>query len=393
MNQMPEAGVSHRPVSPARLPPLDGLRGIAILLVMLYHYEARYYPWRSGLGEPLWAVMREGWLGVDLFFVLSGFLITGILYDSKPDPGYFRNFYARRTLRIFPLYYAYLIAVFLIGPALPHIAVWQTGTAFEVQVWFWSYLSNLLIGVRGWAASPNLVAHFWSLAVEEQFYLVWPAVVLFSGRRTLVWICLACVAGALALRTGLRLGHVPWVANYVLTPARVDSLAMGALVALAVRGAGGLARVARFARPFAIVMAIVFFALFHWRGLVDAEDEVIGTAGLTVCALLFAGCIAVAVTERPGSLVYRALTIRALTMVGKFSYAMYVLHVAARRAMDELGFSLAALDAIIGWSPAAHAVHILANVLVTFGLAALSWHILEAPFLQLKNRFRSVQRQ
>jgi len=228
------------------LPTLDGLRGIAILLVTLFHYEVREWPWRAGFAAPLWTVVREGWLGVDLFFVLSGFLITGILVDTKSNQGYFRNFYARRTLRIFPLYFAYLAAVFLILPVLPRIAAWQAETPFDTQLWFWSYLCNLVISLRGWGASPQLVSDTWSLAVEEQFYLIWPAVVLLSSRRTLVGICLACIVGAIAFRTGLRLAHVPWVANVVLTPARMDSLTMGALVALAVRGPSGLARVARF---------------------------------------------------------------------------------------------------------------------------------------------------
>ena len=220
-----------------------------------------------------------------------------------------------------------------------------------------------------------------------------PAVVFVCSRRVLVGICVACVLGAIAFRTGLRLAHVPWVANFVLTPARVDSLAMGALVALAVRSPAGLARMARFARPVAMAAAVAFVAMYYWRGLVDASDNVIGTVGLSVCALLFAAVVAVAVTERPGSPIYRALTIRALTAVGKYSYAMYVFHFAVRMVMDELGFSLESLDARIGWRPAAHAAYILANALATFGVAALSWRVLEAPFLRLKDRFRNGQRQ
>jgi len=373
---------------PARLPTLDGLRGIAIFLVMLLHYEVRWWPWRTDFTRPLWAVMREGWLGVDLFFVLSGFLITGILIDTKANQGYFRNFYARRTLRIFPIYFAYLAVVFLILPALPRIAAWQAETPFATQIWFWSYLSNLLVGMHNWDASPRLVGHAWSLAVEEQFYLIWPAVVLFSSRRNLIRICLACIVGAVAFRTGLRLAHVPWVANFVLTPARMDSLAMGALVALGVRGPGGLALVARFARPGALAAAAVFVGLFAWRGLVDAEDKVMGTAGLSVCALLFAAVICVAVTEHEASLVYRALTTRVLMLVGRYSYGMYLVHVLVLAALNEFGFSLQDMEARLGWRPAAHAAYILCNCLGTFGLAALSWHLFETPFLRLKGRFR-----
>lgn len=387
LNQRPDT-VAPSSGLPARLPTLDGLRGIAILLVMLFHYEVRNWPWHSDFAYPLWAVMREGWLGVDLFFVLSGFLITGILVDTKENPGYFRNFYARRTLRIFPLYFAYLALLFLILPLLPRIAPWQAETPFATQIWFWSYLCNLLIGVQGWGASPKLAYHTWSLAVEEQFYLIWPAVVLLSSRRSLVRICVACIIGAVVFRTGLRLAHLPWVAGFVLTPARVDGLAMGALVALAVRSSGGLARVARFARPAALAAAIAFIGLFAWRGLVDAEDKVMGTLGLSVCALLFAAVVCVAVTERTGSLVYRALTPRVLLLVGRYSYGMYLIHYVVLMVLNEIGLSLQDMEARLGWRPAAHAVYILCNCLATFGLAALSWHLFEKRFLRLKDRFR-----
>ena len=381
------------PGLPSHLPPLDGLRGIAILLVMFFHYEVRSWPWKSGLAWPMWAVIREGWLGVDLFFVLSGFLITGILFDSRRSLGYFRTFYMRRTLRIFPVYYAYLVAMFVVLPALPRVVPWQAVTPFDVQIWYWSYLSNVLIALQGWQSSPSFVGHFWSLAVEEQFYLVWPMVVLRSSRRVLIWVCLGCMVGALAVRAGLKIAHVSWLANYVLTGARMDSLAMGALVAVAVRSPGGLALVTRFARPLAIVGTLAFVALFRWRGLEDSSDNAIGTVGLSVIAFFFAGIIAVAVTGRPGSLVYRALTWRVLIKVGKYSYAMYVMHYVVRLTLDATGFSLADISTRIPWSPAAHGAYVMTNTLATFGLAVLSWRLIEAPFLRLKDRFAYGPRQ
>ena len=193
------------------------LRAIAILLVMVFHYEVRDWPWRSGVAWPLWAVIREGWLGVDLFFVLSGFLITGILLDTRGLPGYFRNFYARRTLRIFPVYYGYLVAVFVL---LPPVVSSVAATPAGVQWWFWTYASNLPLGVEGWRFSPGFVSHFWSLAIEEQFYLVWPAIVLFARRRTLAWTCVACIAGALAFRLHALSAMPDPVGGYVLTVPR-----------------------------------------------------------------------------------------------------------------------------------------------------------------------------
>ena len=372
---------------PARMPAIDGLRGIAILLVMVFHYEVRDWPWRSGIAWPAWAVIREGWLGVDLFFVISGFLITGILHDSRGDPRYFRTFYMRRTLRIFPVYYAYLAGMFLVLPILPRVGDWVGTTPANVQLWFWTYTSNILIGWKGFGASPAFLNHLWSLAVEEQFYLLWPLVVLMAGRRALMAICVACIAGALAFRVGLKIADVPWIANFVLTPARIDSLAAGALVALVAREPGGWALLQRWALPATGVGLVAFVALFHWRGLVDVSDNAMRTIGLTVVAFFFAGIIASAATARAGGSLCRALTNPVLAQVGKYSYAMYVFHFAVRMALDALGLSLAMLQDVLGTQAGAHFAYVAANVLATFLVAAASWRWIESPFLRLKTRF------
>jgi peptidoglycan/LPS O-acetylase OafA/YrhL len=172
-----------RPDDRERDPRLDGVRGIAILLVLVYHLTL--YGGMAPNGPFLDRLWRT-WtlplgLGVDLFFVLSGFLITGILLDTKDGPDYFRNFYARRFLRIFPLYYATLAATFLLIPAVRLDAVW-----------YWTYLINYRFADVGWPRVAYL-GHFWTLAVEEQFYLVWPALVFFVPRRVLPWLCVAAV--------------------------------------------------------------------------------------------------------------------------------------------------------------------------------------------------------
>lgn len=376
---------------PPRMPALDGLRAIAVLLVMFHHYEVRDWPWRTGLAWPAWAVFREGWVGVDLFFVISGFLITGILHDTKGEHGFFRTFYARRTLRIFPIYYAYLLAMFVALPLLPHVSPWQAPVPASVQAWSWTYTSNILIGLHGFGASPVYVNHFWSLAVEEQFYLLWPALVFVSTRRQMIGICVGAIAVALAFRAGLKLADASWMANFALTPARIDSLALGALVALVARGPRGAELLARHARALALAGLVAFVALFQWRGLVGPDDNALRTVGYTVVAFFFAGVVAVAATARPGTLAWRLLTGRVLRQVGKYSYAMYVLHFAVRGALDLMGFSLPGLVTSLGSVAAAHAVHLLANTLATFGAAALSWHLLEGPILRLKERFPYAQ--
>jgi peptidoglycan/LPS O-acetylase OafA/YrhL len=219
------------------VPALDGIRGLAILMVMLYHLTL---PPAAAL-DRVWAgIASFGWAGVDLFFVLSGFLITGILFDAKGGKHYFRNFYARRTLRIFPLYYAVMMVLLVIVPRLPFAHAARYAAASGDQIWYWTYLSNFALGWRHeWNLGSLDLA--WSLAIEEQFYLLWPAVVFLLGRRALIGICGAVIVAALAARTALTLWGAHPIPIHVLTPCRMDSLALGALVALAARGPRGVA--------------------------------------------------------------------------------------------------------------------------------------------------------
>jgi peptidoglycan/LPS O-acetylase OafA/YrhL len=178
-----------------RIPALDGIRGLAIALVMFHHFTL-YGGMRPDfvLDKVYRHVALVGWVGVDLFFVLSGFLITGILHDSRSDRHYFRNFYMRRTLRIFPLYYGVLAATFLVLPLVLDVS----GSCRELlrdQAWYWTYLINVQIGLDYWP-SCFVLGHFWSLAVEEQFYLVWPLLLYLLGRRGMLALCVTCILGA-----------------------------------------------------------------------------------------------------------------------------------------------------------------------------------------------------
>src|SRR5688572_21342309 len=220
-----------------RIPALDGVRGLAILLVVIFHHTLMR---QETLVDRVYVnVARFGSSGVDLFFVLSGFLITGILLDSKGGSHYFRNFYIRRTLRIFPLYFAFLFYVFrvcpLIWPDTPLARMSRDAMAGTSEAWYWLYASNLLFARDETFGHPNL-AVTWSLAIEEQFYLVWPLVVALTSRRALLWTCVALMAGALTVRVWLVAVGAHWILPYVLPMCRIDALAAGALVALAVRG-------------------------------------------------------------------------------------------------------------------------------------------------------------
>ncbi len=164
------------------MPALDGVRGLAVLMVLLDHFVGDMLPPTNSVERVIVYVTAYGAYGVDLFFVLSGFLITGILYDARDKTSYFRNFYMRRFLRIFPLYYGVLALLFFVAPLIPLLQGATLDYLVERQAWAWLYGVNIYTAIRGeWALS--FINHFWSLSVEEQFYLFWPLVVYLLARR------------------------------------------------------------------------------------------------------------------------------------------------------------------------------------------------------------------
>lgn len=366
------------------IPELDGLRGIAILLVFLTHFVALQLPTGTGGvdGSVRW-VARFGWTGVDLFFVLSGFLITGILLDSKGDAHYWRNYAARRVLRIFPLYYGALLAVFVI---LPHVVHWNDpdfATLRANQLWYWTYMVNVLQAVKGGAATPLNTSHFWSLCVEEQFYLVWPAVVLVSTPRGLVRVAVAASLFGMLFRIALvSAGAKPGIA-YVLTPGHLDGLMAGATLAVAARE-GGLERFRRVAlRVFGFTSAVIL-VLAAWRGM-EYTDPVIAIAGFPLIAACY-GALLVLGTTSTGWL-GRLLRARHLRAWGKYSYGLYLLHYPLLGVLDDkLGPSLDRLT----WG-GSHLPGVLALCVVglpmSYAIAWASYNLYEKRFLALKRYF------
>jgi peptidoglycan/LPS O-acetylase OafA/YrhL len=227
------------------IPALDGIRGIAIMLVMIYHSLLFTGISTADVSDKIYyKIVNSYWLGVDIFFVLSGFLITGLLYDTRENRRFFSTFYARRSLRIFPVYYAVLFVLFWIRPffaASPQLARIST----LHQLWYWGYAANLLIAMKGWSPfSLGLLDHLWTLAVEEQFYLFWPLIVFFFRQRTLIIISAVGIIASLGLRIALVCtGNI--VPAYVLTFSRMDTLAVGALVALVARYPNGFSFLAK----------------------------------------------------------------------------------------------------------------------------------------------------
>jgi peptidoglycan/LPS O-acetylase OafA/YrhL len=365
------------------LAPLDGLRGLAIVMVLFVHFIGDLAP-RTPVERALVKLANYGVWGVDLFFVLSGFLITGILHDDKCSPHYLRSFYVRRTLRIFPLYFGILLLLFGVLPALPIPYPDGLAQSAHEQTWLWTYTCNVYLARQGAWALPY-VSHFWSLAVEEHFYLLWPWVVRALSTEALLGVSLGGAVFALALRAALSLAGASDVALVVLTPCRIDALCIGAALALAVRAAGTV-RVAGLARRWILPLAALVLLLSAWhtatRGLLSS---VVLPARGTLIASFFGALLIVGVVAPRASLAGRFFGARAMRALGKYSYGLYVFHGVVAYALVEHG-PLPALEAALGSHLAAMLAQAALGAGISLALAVASYELYEKQILKLKDR-------
>jgi peptidoglycan/LPS O-acetylase OafA/YrhL len=373
------------------IPALDGLRGLAILLVILYHHTLMR---QETLFDRVYVnLARLGWSGVDLFFVLSGFLITGILYDSKGSRHYFRNFYVRRTLRIFPLYYAVVFFSLIVLPrAWPAWGLTQLDrSAMEdrSQAWYWLYLQNFLFARDENLGHPALAVS-WSLAIEEQFYLVWPVVVSLLSRRHLIWTCGALILTALSLRIWMVSAGVHPTTIYVLPFNRMDALATGALLALLVRGEGMGPRLLFWARQLWPAALLLVLGIWYLDGPLDNRDAtgpLMQAVGYSALAWLFGSLLVLALDPQPRAFVPRVFTWPLLRAFGKYSYALYLFHVPVRRIFRDTWFPVDSFPTWLGSPLPGQLLFYFAATAPAFILAWLSWHLYEKQALKLRRLF------
>lgn len=368
------------------LPGLDGVRGLAILMVLATHFLGSATA--STLIERL-VVKAAGYglLGVDLFFVLSGFLITGLLLRAKGRPHYFRNFYARRTLRIFPLYYAVLAALFVVLPQFitPSPLLQE---AARHQAWLWTYTSNFYIAsVASWD-SLTYVNHFWSLAVEEHFYLIWPLVVFSVTRPTLERVCVAVILGGLALRIILALQGMNELSISVLTPCRIDTLCVGGLLATVAHRDDGAPVLFQRSRRAAVLIGLAVLAVSAWCVAIDFGVPVLHQIRDTLYAAFFGTLVLLAVHPDSG-VVKAAFQNGALRFLGKYSYGLYVYHAMLLWYFLETGVE-ARFDTLLGNHLLAMAAVALLGSAISIAIAVASYHFFEQHLLALKRFFETV---
>lgn len=368
------------------LPGLDGVRGLAILMVMALHFVGEATA--RNLGQRVAVkIFSYGVLGVDVFFVLSGFLITGLLLDAKGGAHYFRKFYARRTLRIFPLYFGVLAVLFLLLPRLTSLTP-MLDEARRHQVWLWTYTANFYLAAKDSWAALTYTSHFWSLAIEEHFYLVWPLVVFSLRREALERVCLVALAAGLGLRISLALAGVSELSISFLTPCRIDTLCVGALLAVLCRRESGAEALVRRSGSAALALCGAILAVSAWCASVKVGLPVFHQIRNSLYALFFGALMLMSTNPRPGA-VGAAFRSRLLRFFGKYSYGLYVYHCMLRWYLVEM-HGEARFDALIANHSLALAAKAALSVAVSVAVAVISYELFEKRFLALRKFFEAV---
>jgi peptidoglycan/LPS O-acetylase OafA/YrhL len=374
------------PAEGRHAPELDGVRGLAILGVLLSHGVNFLGVVPSGpSGKLIATAFVPGWGGVDLFFTLSGFLITGILLRARKRPQYFRSFYMRRVLRIFPIYYLFLVVTVVFAHS-SRVMIAMVPDGFTSRLSYFVYLQNWPVFWNSWGGLTTLWGAFWSLAVEEQFYMVWPAVIRFFNLKTVALVCIAGFLLGWPERVFMMHQH-PTLFGVMQWPfSRLDGLLMGAAIAIYREVQGRAVPLSSAVISFVAGASIfVWILLFYRHELTTGNGLHIWGIGVTAYVLMSGGLIVA--TQHRVEWLHRFLTIRPLLVAGRLSYGMYVYHLSIYLSLSSLRhrFHHSELPARSFMSP----IWIALAILLIMGLAELSFRYFETPFLRLKRFFPS----
>lgn len=360
------------------IPVLDGIRGLAALLVIVHHFFKKISVPTGGVTKVLYRLTDLGIGGVDLFFVLSGFLITGILLTVKGTPGAWPHFYMRRVLRIFPLYYGFLLVATVVSLAMgrkPH--------DLSDTWWLWTYLQNIKFTFFfDWSnfGFNFETTHFWSLAVEEHFYLIWPVIVLALSKRNMIRFLYGIIGLAFISRLVLQYFNVD---TYFFTLCRMDALALGGLIAFYWSQEGRVTQLVRAAKLFFLFTLIVSIPLY--AGCSGKGFAIIQPVKYQIVAIAYGSFMVLVLTSWARSLVGRFFSLRFMRNLGKYSYAIYIFHpltidfffLEYNKRFKQVEFTSLLMPLVF-----------IINVFIVYFLAYLSWHLYERHFLDLKKYFQ-----
>jgi peptidoglycan/LPS O-acetylase OafA/YrhL len=368
---------------------LDGIRGLAIILVIFAHFarEDFYIKHFSFAGSIITKLSLMGLTGVSLFFVLSGFLITGILLNTKNEEKYFRNFYARRFLRIFPVYYLTLFFVFTILPLIINFSE-QSLLLKSKQIWLWTYLSNFPLVAGIWNKSDQFaLGHFWSLSVEEHFYLLWPMIIYLTDIKRLKVICkviiavslIAGISSTLLMNNYLVFKFLSWT-----TITFSGALALGALLAVHKKENGSLTKLSRLSKLWLLIFGILFIIIGFTPRRYNADLR--GIMAHEVSWFFYAGLMIYILNLESSRFIYKVFTNKIMMIFGKISYGIYVFH-GILMPFFEKHIKIELIASKTGSNILAVFIYYLITIGTAFLISWISWTLIESQILKLKSYF------
>ena len=362
-----------------RDPTLDGVRGLALGMVMVGHAFALAS--KGPITRAVHVTMDSMQIGLDLFFVLSGFLISSILIRTRDDDGYFVNFYARRVLRIFPAYYLVLLGVYVGRPLLFGAPAWQAAIDREAP-YYLLYVQNLVMAWRGEGLGWVGLFHTFSLAIEEQFYLAWPLLIWCTPKHHLLRVCLLLCASSLAIKVAMFTAGMSWWAVYMGTVPRLHALAAGGALALWTRAPHG-----RGTPPWLRIVGA-------FAGVCLAGEVIVRTLGWTgrethgfllniTATPLFAWLLFEVIAAPNKATIRRLLRTPPLLFLGTYSYGLYLIHPII---LWEIRTALPSWGDAIGLNSALLLTGVI-GITLSLLLALAMYHAVELPILSLKRYF------
>lgn len=341
---------------------LDGVRAIAALMVMVFHFFNNIQT-----TSPILILIKKfafiGQTGVSLFFVLSGFLITRILINSKKSDHFFLNFYIRRALRIFPLYYLFLVIFYFLLPVLDNTNI----VPFGQQIYFWVYLQNIAMTFRWGEVGPQ---HFWSLAVEEHFYFFWPFLIYYLNVKRIKIAIWMIILIAFLVRLFMVSHHIE---VFYFTLSRMDELAVGALLALwELKGKLQESESKKFIWLFGLILIPTFILWYFTSGMKIDLIQIVKFILLAFCYFCFIGF---AITCKANHWMKKILQQKFLLYSGKISYGLYVYHPLCFLIVNKYFKS----SSII--------IDFITSFIFCYVIASLSYYLFESLFLSFKKKF------